>query len=84
MKRKKTIIRIYEYGFITFGIAQAKKYYDILFDCFHKISLNPFMFPQDTKHKDIDRYCVCGIDNIYFNIKEEEIIIVTIIGKQDF
>jgi toxin ParE1/3/4 len=81
---EEDIIRIFEYGTDMFGIAQAKKYYDILFDCFHKISLNPFMFPVDTKHKDIDRYCVCGTDTIYFNIKTEEIIIITIIGKQDF
>jgi hypothetical protein len=42
------------------------------------------MFPVDAKHKDIDRYCVCGTDTIYFNIKEQEITIVTIIGRQNF
>jgi toxin ParE1/3/4 len=35
---EEDIIRIFEYGIDMFGIAQAKKYYDILFDCFHKIS----------------------------------------------
>lgn len=42
------------------------------------------MFPEVTKYKDIDRFCVCGVDTIYFNIKGDEIEIITIIGRQDF
>lgn len=81
---KEDLWRIYEFGVYRFGETQADKYLSMLHDCFHKISLNPFMFPVDTKHKVIDRYCVCGTDTIYFNIKEQEIIIVTIIGRQNF
>lgn len=78
------IIRIFEYGMGQFGVLQAAKYYEMLYECFNKIALNPFMFPANTNYKKIDRYCVCGVDTIYFNINGNEIEIITIIGRQDF
>lgn len=81
---EEDIVRIFEYGLGRFGLQQANKYYDMLFDCFTKIASNPFMFPVVTKYRDVDRFCVCGVDTIYFNIKGNEIEIITIIGRQDF
>lgn len=81
---EEDIIRIFEYGLARFGLQQAIKYYDMLFECFDKIASNPFMFPTATKYRDIERFCVCGVDTIYFNIKNDEIEIITIIGRQDF
>jgi toxin ParE1/3/4 len=78
------IIRIFEYGLGQFGALQASKYYDALYECFNKIASNPFMFPANTKYNKIDRFCVCGVDTIYFNIKGDEIEIVTIIGRQNY
>ena len=42
------------------------------------------MFSIVTKYKDIQRFCVCSVDTIYYNIKGDEIEIITIIGRQDF
>ena len=42
------------------------------------------MFPISSKYRNIERFCVCGVDTIYFNIKGSEIEIITIIGRQDF
>ena len=81
---EEDIVRIFEYGLGRFGLQQANKYYDMLFECFNKIATNPFMFPVVTKYRDVDRFCVCGVDTIYFNIKGDEIEIITIIGRQDF
>lgn len=78
------IVRIFEYGLRKFGLQQANRYYDMLFDCFTKIASNPFMFPVVIKYKDVERFCVCGVDTIYFNIDGNEIEIITIIGRQDF
>ena len=83
VEAEEDIIRIFEYGIGQFGIVQAVKYYDMLFECFNKIAFNPLMFPVDSKHKEIDRYCVCGVDTIFFNVKDE-IEIITIIGRQNF
>ena len=81
---EEDIVRIFEYGLGRFGLQQANKYYDMLVECFNKIALNPFMFPVVTKYRDVDRFCICGVDTIYFNIKDDEIEIITIIGRQDY
>lgn len=79
------ITRIYEYGYYKFGVVQADKYYDMLFECFNKIATNPLMFPTADHIKKGYRSCVCGVDTIYYRINENRIIeIITIIGRQDF
>lgn len=81
---KEDLLRIYEYGIGQFGLDQADKYFDMIHDCFNKIASNPFLFPVVIKYKNVERYCVCGVDTIYFNTDGYEIEIVTIIGRQDF
>ena len=81
---KDDLWRFYEFGVYKFGEAQADKYFNMLHDCFDKICSNPLMFPQSLKHKNIDRYCVCGVDTIYYKINGDVIEIMAIIGKQDF
>ena len=85
IEAEEDIARLYEYGYNKFGIAQADKYYELLFEYFNKIALNPLMFPPADHIKKGFRLCVCGTDTIYYTIKENSIIeIVTIIGRQDF
>jgi len=84
LEAEEDVVRIFEYGIGQFGVFQAAKYYDMLFECFNKIASNPLMFPIDYKHNNIERYCVCGIDTIYFNIKSDVVEIITIVGRQNF
>lgn len=81
---EEDIVRIFEFGLNRFGLQQANKYYDMIFECFNKIASDPFMFPVASQYKDIERFCVCGVDTIYFNVKENDIEIITIIGRQNF
>lgn len=81
---KEDLWRIYEFGVYKFGETQADKYFNMMHDCFDKIASNPYMFPETLKKKQIYRFCVCGVDTIYYNIKNEEIEIITIIGRQDY
>jgi toxin ParE1/3/4 len=82
---EEDIVRIYEYGFALFGMIQADKYYDLLFECFDQITSNPYLFPTADHIKIGYRYCVCGVDTIYYKILNQEIVeIITIIGRQDF
>ena len=85
VEAENDVIRIYEYGFYKFGLIQADKYYNELFECFNKIAKNPSMFPAAEHIKEGYRYCVSGVDTIYFKIKKNNgIEIITIIGRQDF
>ena len=82
---EEDIVRIYEYGMGQFGLIQADVYYDMLFDSFDNIGKNPYLFPSADHIKIGYRYCVCGVDTIYYKITSQEIVeIITIIGRQDY
>ena len=78
------LARIFEYGMGRFGLLRANKYYDMLFDCFSKIASNPYLFPEAIRFRQGYRYCVCGVDTIFYKINANEIEIMAIIGRQKF
>lgn len=84
LEAEEDIIRIFNYGFFRFGLKQANKYYDSLFESFDRIASNPFMFPEEIDFRGVDRFCVCGVDKIFYNVEGLEIKIITIVGRQDF
>lgn len=80
---KDDLIRIHHYGVQRFGMVQADAYFESFFTCFDMIAERPFSFEAvDYIRKDYRR-CVCGVDTIYFRIVNEEVEIMTIIGRQD-
>ncbi len=81
---KEDLWRIYEYGVYKFGEDQADKYFNMMHDCFDKIDSNPYMFPGYVQHNVNYRYCVCGVDTIYYRVVNDEVEIITIVGKQDY
>lgn len=84
IQAEEDLTRIFEYGISRFGLIQAEKYYDMLFDCFSKIASNPFLFPEANRYKKSYRYCVCGVDTLFYKINADEIEIMAIIGRQSF
>lgn len=81
---EEDLTRIFEYGMSRFGMLQANKYYDMLFDCFSKIASNPYLFPKAIRFRQGYRYCVCGVDTIFYKINTDSIEIIAIIGRQNF
>ncbi len=77
------IIRIHQYGVVQFGLAQADRYFDLLFKYFDRISNDPYMFEAVDYLKQGYRRCNCGSDSIYYRITDEVVEIMAIIGKQD-
>jgi len=80
---KEDLIRIHHYGVGEFGLKLADKYFYEFFDCFDRISENPFAFELVNHIRDAYRRCPCGVDAIYFRIKNNMVEIMTIIAKQD-
>ena len=81
---KEDLIRIHHYGVETFGMPQADKYFDSLFECFDVISKRPLSFESVDHIKQGYRRCVCGSDSIYFKMANDGIVkIMAIIGRQD-
>lgn len=84
IQAEEDLTRIFEYGIGQFGLKQAEKYYEMFFECFYKIALNPFLFPNASHYKIGYRYCVCSADTIFYKINADEIEIMAIIGRQNF
>jgi toxin ParE1/3/4 len=81
---KEDLIRIHQYGVEKFGLPQADRYFDSLFEYFEIISQRPFSFESVDYLRKGYRRCVCGSESINYRISNDRIVeIMTIIGKQD-
>jgi len=80
---KEDLIRIHHFGVEKFGIVQADKYFDSLFDYFEIIAQRPFSFESVDYVKEGYRRCPCGSDTIYYRITDHVIEIMAIVGMQD-
>jgi toxin ParE1/3/4 len=80
---KEDLIRIHHYSVKQFGTKHADKYFEAFFDHFELIAKNPHLFESVDFIKPGYRRCVCGVDSIFFKIKDDFIEIMAIIGRQD-
>jgi toxin ParE1/3/4 len=80
---KADLIRIHQYGMEKFGMAQADKYFDSLFDYFDLIGQRPFLFESVDYIKKGYRRCVFGSDTIYYRLNKDIVEIMAIVGRQD-
>ena len=82
---KEDLRRIYRYGVSTFGEAQADRYYDALFERFAQIANDPYLYPSADSIRPGYRRSVCGVDNIFYRLSEDETVeIIAILGRQDY
>ena len=81
--KSEDLIRIHHFGVERFGIVQADKYFNSFFVQFDIIAQRPFSFESVDYIRNGYRRCVCGSDSIYFRFYENEIEIMSIIGRQD-
>lgn len=77
------LIRIHQYGIEKFGMVQADEYFDTFFEYFELISQQPYSFESVDYIKRGYRRCVCGVDSIYYRVKNGRVEIMAIIGRQD-
>jgi toxin ParE1/3/4 len=80
---KNDLIRIHHYGVDKFGMVQADKYFESFFECFENIAQRPFSYESVDHIKKGYRRCVCGVDSIYYRIRNGIVEIMAIIGRQD-
>ncbi len=71
---KEDLIRIYQYG-----VNQADKYFDSLFQCFAIIARQPFSFESVDYIREGYRRCVCGSDSIYYRVNNNTVEIMAIV-----
>lgn len=80
---KEDLIRIHQYGVEKFGMVQADKYFDSLFEYFEIICQRPFSFESVDHIRKGYRRCVCGADSIYYKVNDGIVDIMAIVGRQD-
>lgn len=80
---QEDLIRIHHYGVKRFGMIQADKYFNSFFTYFDLIAEQPFSFESVVFIKPGYRRCVCGSESIYYRVNNDEVEIMTIIGRQD-
>lgn len=80
---KEDLLRIHEFGSITFGTIQADKYLNEFFDCFELIAKQPLAFESVDSIKSGYRRCVCGVDSIFYRLVGNVVEIMAVVGRQD-
>lgn len=80
---KEDLIRIHQFGINRFGEVQADKYFERFFEYFEMITEHPFSFESVDHIKPGYRRCVCGVDSIFYRVRDGIVEIMTIIGRQD-
>lgn len=81
---REDLIRIHQYGVKNFGEAQADLYFNNFFDFFKIIAEKPLTFEAVDYIKSGYRRGVCGVDSIFYRIKENGVVeIMAIVGRQD-
>ncbi len=81
---KKDLIRIHHFGVKQFGVRQADKYFNAFFYQFEIIAQRPYSFEAVDFIKPGYRRCVCGVDSIYFKVKGNQVLIMAVLGRQEF
>lgn len=80
---KEDLIRIHQYGVERFGMVQADKYFESIFEYFDIIAERPFSFESVDFIKKAYRRCVCGVDSIFYKVNDGLVEIMAIVGRQD-
>lgn len=80
---KEDLIRIHQYGLSMFGEAKADEYFNAFFVHFEIIADRPFAFEAIDHIAPGYRRCVCGVDSIFYRVENDQVEIMTIVGRQD-
>lgn len=83
VEAKEDLRRIYKYGAEKYGEKQAAIYVNALFDRFEHIAKNPFLYQLVDYIYPGYRRSVCGVDSIFYLIKDNVAEIIAIVGRQD-
>jgi toxin ParE1/3/4 len=77
---KEDLIRIYHYGVRNFGLTQADRYFNTFFEYFEIIAERPYAFESVRFISPGYRRCVCGADSIFYQVQDDIVEIMAIIG----
>ncbi len=77
------IRQLYRYGILNFGLEEAGRYYDGLFERFEKLAENPYLFRVVDYIRTGYRRSVYRRHSIYYRVDAKTVQIMRILGRQD-
>jgi toxin ParE1/3/4 len=75
--------RLYRHGIREFGIVQADKYFDALFERFDQLAAEPLLYRAVDEIRPGYRRSVCGAHSIYYRLNQDIVEIMRILGRQN-
>lgn len=75
--------QIFEYGIDQFGVDVAIKYQNALKQRFNELGQKPLAYPAIDDVRIGYRKSVCGVHSIYYQIQDNGVEIIRILGRQD-
>lgn len=80
---RRDLERIYRRGMREYGKTQADRYFDAFIDHFEELAEWPYAYPAIDEVRPGYRRAVCGVDSIYYRVRDGIVEIMTILGRQD-
>jgi len=80
---KDDLKRIYRRGFEDFGEARADQYFADMFERFEVLAREPLLYPVADTVDDSLRKSLCGVDVIYYEVVDDGVLIIRILGRQN-
>ena len=75
--------RIWFYGLEQWGVVQADRYIEALYQRFSELAEAPRKYPAVNLIREGYRRSVCGRDSIFYRIDGADVEIMAVIGQQD-
>lgn len=80
---EEDIERLYRFGVETFGLRQADRYLDALFERFGRIAELPNLYQAVDHIRPGYRRCVFGTHAIYFRTSSRRVEIMRVLGREN-
>ncbi len=77
------LIRIHQHGVRVHGEVAADEYYSAFFDRFEQLAEQPYLYQGCDDIRQGYRQSVCGVDTIYYRVKDDTVEIMNILGQQN-
>ncbi len=74
--------RLYRHGVREFGVVQADRYFDALFERFDQLAVEPLLYRAVDEIRPGYRRSVCGAHSIYYRLNRDAVEIMRILGRE--
>ncbi len=75
--------RLYRHGVLEFGVEQADRYFDTLFERFDQLVAEPQLYRAVDEISPGYRRSVCRAHSIYYRMNQDTVEIMRVLGREN-